>query len=100
QRAVDKWNRTIEKSGATELRLRLPHRRFHRHIGLYAGLPFDIDGNLVDTQGDWLPSEADKTYVASLMRPGPAPGQIAAWIAPPGKGINGKPFDFPYVISR
>ena len=41
QRATDKWNRTIERSGATDLRLSLPSRRFHRAIGLYAGMPFD-----------------------------------------------------------
>jgi benzoyl-CoA 2,3-dioxygenase component B len=105
QRAVDKWNRTIEKSGATDIRLRLPHRRFHRNIGLYAGLPVDVDGNLIDAaeharrRDGWLPSAADKAYVASLMQPVPAPGRIAGWIAPPTKGINGKPFDFPYVMS-
>ncbi len=106
QRAVDKWNRTIERSGVTELRLRLPHRRFHRNIGLYAGLPFDADGNFLDAAehhrraGEWLPTAADKAWVASLMQPVPPPGRIAGWIAPPAKGINGKPFDFPYVIRK
>jgi benzoyl-CoA 2,3-epoxidase subunit B len=104
QRAVDKWNRTIEKSGATELRLRLPHRRFHRHIGIYAGMPFDIDGTLIGEaefardRDRWLPSDADRTYIASLMQPVVKPGEIAGWIAPPPRGINGKGFDFEYVI--
>jgi benzoyl-CoA 2,3-dioxygenase component B len=31
------------------------------------------------------------------MQPSTAPGQIANWIAPPRKGINGQPFDFTYV---
>src|SRR5581483_5511571 len=34
QRAVNKWNRTIEAAGFSE-RLRLPHRRFHRQQGIY-----------------------------------------------------------------
>src|SRR5262249_31935990 len=44
QRAVDKWNRTLERAGVPEAdgRLRLPHRRFHRHQGIYAGHDFDI----------------------------------------------------------
>jgi benzoyl-CoA 2,3-dioxygenase component B len=103
QRAVDKWNRTIERSGATEQRLRLPHRRFHRAIGLYAGMPFDVDGNLVDRGeherrlGEWLPTDADRAYVQSLMSPVLERGKIASWIAAPSKGINGQGFDFEYV---
>jgi len=27
-------------------------------------------------------------------------GKIAGWIAPPGKGINGHPFDFEYIKFR
>jgi benzoyl-CoA 2,3-epoxidase subunit B len=104
QRAVDKWNRTIERSGATEERLRLPHRRFHRAIGIYAGMPFDPDGNLVERAdydrriaADWLPAAADRSFVASLMHPVVERGKIASWIAPPARGINGQPFDFEYV---
>jgi benzoyl-CoA 2,3-dioxygenase component B len=103
QRAVDKWNRTIERSGATSQRLRLPNRRFHRAIGLYAGLPFDVDGQLIERaawdarQAEWLPSAADRTLVESLMHPVTTPGKIASWIAPPSKGINGQGFDFQYV---
>jgi benzoyl-CoA 2,3-dioxygenase component B len=103
QRAVDKWNRTIERSGATEARLSLPSRRFHRAIGLYAGLPFDVRGELCAADelarrlGDWLPGDADRAYVQSLMRPVTERGKIASWIAPPTKGINGQPFDFEYV---
>ena len=39
----------------------------------------------------------DKTYVRSLMQPVLERGKIAAWIAPPRNGINGKPFDYDYV---
>jgi benzoyl-CoA 2,3-epoxidase subunit B len=103
QRAVDKWNRSIERSGATEVRLSLPSRRFHRAIGLYAGLPFDPAGNLIARedwdrrQGEWLPSAADKTFVQSLMHAVTERGKIASWIAPPSKGVNGQSFDFEYV---
>jgi len=102
QRAVDKWNRTLERAGVGE-RLRLPHRRFHRHQGIYAGQFYDIDGNLIDearfneSRDRWLPSEADRTHVQNLMHGVFERGKIAAWIAPPAKGINGNPFDFQYV---
>ncbi len=102
QRAVDKWNRTLERGGVGE-RLRLPHRRFHRHQGIYAGHFYDIDGNPIDEatwnarKDAWLPSEADRAYVQSLMHGVHERGKIAAWVAPPAKGINGNPFDFEYV---
>src|SRR5438105_15264890 len=62
QRAVDKWNRTLAKHGH-EPSLRLPHRRFHRHQGIYAGRWFDPDGNPLgeaefeSRKHAWLPSE-------------------------------------------
>jgi benzoyl-CoA 2,3-dioxygenase component B len=40
QRGVDRWNKHLEKAGLPA-RLVLPSKRFYRHIGLYAGLPFD-----------------------------------------------------------
>jgi benzoyl-CoA 2,3-dioxygenase component B len=102
QRAVDKWNRTLERAGLGE-RLRLPHRRFYRHIGIYADMPFDPDGNLLDRatwdarRDGWLPSESDRRYVQSLMHGERQPGKLSHWIAPPSKGINGQPFEFQYV---
>ncbi len=48
-------------------------------------------------EGDWLPTDVDKTYIRSLMRPVYERGKIAAWIAPPRHGINGQPFDYDYV---
>jgi benzoyl-CoA 2,3-epoxidase subunit B len=105
QRAVDKWNRTLAKAGLGESapQLRLPHRRFHRQIGLYANLPFDIDGNLLTgpewerRKGEWLPDASDRAFVQGLMQPVGERGKIAGWIAPPARGINGQPFDFEYV---
>jgi benzoyl-CoA 2,3-epoxidase subunit B len=104
QRAVDKWNRTLERAGiAADVRLRLPNRRFHRHQGIYAGHSFDLDGNLMAAEEferrkhEWLPSPSDIEYIESLMTPVHEPGKIAGWIAPPARGINGQPFEFEYV---
>ena len=47
---------------------------------------------------EWLPTDEDHGYVASLMGPVSEPGKIANWIAPPRAGIDGKaPLDFEYV---
>ncbi len=103
QRGLDKWNRTLEAHGI-DVKLTLPSRRFHRHIGIYADAWCDPSGNIVgkdafDKQRDsWLPSEADKTFVKSLMqKPIYDPKQMAGWIAAPRIGIKGRPVDFEYV---
>ena len=81
----------------------LPHPRFHRHVGEYAGHYFDIHGNLISREefeqrkSEWLPTMEDREYVRSLMHPVIEPGKIANWIAPPAAGIKGKPFEFEYV---
>ena len=46
---------------------------------------------------DWLPSDDDRAYVASLMGRVVAPGKFANWIAPPVMGINRLPVNFDYV---
>jgi benzoyl-CoA 2,3-dioxygenase component B len=101
-RGVKKWNRVLEKAGI-DFRFRLADRKFHRHIGIYSGHHFDIDGNLL-TDADWearkhqwIPSEKDREYVQSLMHPVYEHGKIANWIAPPRVGINKHPFDWEYV---
>jgi benzoyl-CoA 2,3-dioxygenase component B len=48
-------------------------------------------------RSEWLPTREDEAYVASLMKPVVEPGKFANWIAPPARGINGKPIDFEYV---
>ena len=103
QRGVDKWNRAIAAHGVP-FQLTLPSRRFHRQIGLYSGLHADPTGRLLtkeawEAQRDaWLPSEADKAYVKSLMqKPVFDPKQMAGWIAAPKQGIKGRPVDFEYV---
>ncbi len=109
QRAVDKWNRTIERllgDRAAGHKLRLPSRRFHRHIGTYsmqAGHYFDPEGNALsaaafaEQAGRWLPTAEDRAYLKEIQKPVLEPGKIANWVAPPARGINGQPFEFEYV---
>jgi benzoyl-CoA 2,3-dioxygenase component B len=102
QRAIDQWNKTLADHGLS-FRLSLPFRGFNRRIGLYANLGATPDGNLIPRdewerrKDEWLPSEADRSYVRSLSHGVLAPGKIANWIAPPSKGINNNPFEFEYV---
>ena len=102
QRGIDRWNKRIAEAGLS-CRLRLPSKRFHRHIGIYAELPFDADGGLRSREdwdkrrGEWLPTDADRAYVATLQKPVFTPGQIANWIAKPARGIRGLPFEYEYV---
>jgi benzoyl-CoA 2,3-dioxygenase component B len=46
---------------------------------------------------NWLPTDEDRAYVHSLMKPVTEPGKFANWIAPPARGINNQPVDFEYV---
>ncbi len=103
QRGVDKWNRSIAEAGIS-FELKLPSRRFHRKAGIYTGLHFDPQGNPLSREQwearreEFLPSEADETYVRSLMqKPVYDSKQMAHWIAPPARGIKGNPIDFEYV---
>jgi benzoyl-CoA 2,3-dioxygenase component B len=103
QRGVDKWNRAIAAHGVA-FELKLPSRRFHRHIGIYAGVWADLQGNLLakdeweKKKAEWLPSETDKAFVQSLMTKAVSdPGQMASWISAPKQGIKGRPVDFEYV---
>jgi len=102
QRAVDQWNRTLADHGI-DFRIALPFRGFNRSIGLYANLHTAPDGTLLSREewerrkDAWLPSDADRAYIASLMQPVYEPGKIAGWIAPPTKGINNLPLEFEYV---
>jgi benzoyl-CoA 2,3-dioxygenase component B len=102
QRGVDRWNKRLAEAGLSE-RLRLPSKRFYRHIGLYANLPFDPDGRPLRQdewdrrKSEWLPSDADREYVATLMKPVLEPGKIANWLGKPARGIKGLPFEHEYV---
>jgi benzoyl-CoA 2,3-dioxygenase component B len=102
QNGVNRWNKILESAGLPQ-RLRLPHVAFNRKVGAFSGIEATPDGQQIDgaewarRQGEWLPTDLDKTHVRSLMRPVHERGKIAAWIAPPRQGINGKPFDYDYV---
>jgi benzoyl-CoA 2,3-dioxygenase component B len=102
QRGVDRWNKRLTEAGIPA-RLRLPSKRFYRHIGIYADLPFDIDGKPLSKddwekrKGEWLPTDADRAYVATLQKPVTEVGKIANWIGKPARGIKGLPFEYEYV---
>ncbi|MCC6248274.1 MAG: benzoyl-CoA 2,3-epoxidase subunit BoxB, partial [Rubrivivax sp.] len=99
---VERWNKVIEKAGIP-VRLAVPHKAFHRQIGTLRDVKVAPDGRVVvDHEWNamveqWLPSDADRAYVASLMGRVTAPGKFAGWIAPPVMGINRQPVDFEYV---
>jgi benzoyl-CoA 2,3-dioxygenase component B len=96
------WNRIIARAGI-DYRIKLPHVAFNRHIGEFATIHADPDGNLL-SQEEWqrrrdqyLPTTADNLFIESLMRPVTEPGGFASWIAPPRAGIDGQPGNFEYV---
>jgi len=99
---VERWNKVIEKAGIP-FRLKVPHKAFHRQIGALKDVKVAPDGRVVSDAewnahvAQWLPTDADRAYVASLMGRVTAPGQFANWIAPPVMGINRQPVDFEYV---
>jgi benzoyl-CoA 2,3-dioxygenase component B len=99
---IDRWNKIIEKHGIG-FRLKAPHKAFHRRIGPLAAADIDPEGNVVSAAEwaasveRWLPSAADRAFVASLMGRVATPGRYANWIAPPARGINNQPADFAYV---
>ncbi len=102
ERGVARWNQIIKKQGV-DFWLKLPHRGFHRAIGVFADVRVSPDGRIISEaewdarKHDWLPTEEDKAFVQSLMYPVIEPGKFANWIAPPARGINGQPIDFEYV---
>jgi benzoyl-CoA 2,3-dioxygenase component B len=99
---VERWNKVIDKAGIA-LRLKVPHKAFHRNIGALAGAKVSPDGRVVSEAewkanvDAWLPSGSDRAFVASLMGRVVEPGKFAHWIAPPMMGINRQPVDFEYV---
>jgi benzoyl-CoA 2,3-dioxygenase component B len=99
---IGRWNKVIEKLGIP-FQLKLPHVAFHRHIGEFAGIKADVDGHILSDaewqkrKGEFLPSDDDRAFIESLMRPEIRPGTFAGWIAPPKVGIDNKPGEFEYV---
>ncbi len=81
----------------------LPSTRFRRNIGIWAGVPTDPSGKPIPQEefnariAGWLPSEGDQAYILSLMHGVYEPGKMAAWVAPPDRGINNNPVAYEYV---
>jgi benzoyl-CoA 2,3-dioxygenase component B len=104
ERALARWNKIIREA-AIGFELKLPHRGFRRSIGEFAGVNVTVDGQIVSEaewnrqQSEWLPTQADREFVASLMKPVTTAGQFASWIAPPARGINHQLLDFEYVTA-
>ena len=99
---VGRWNKVLEKAGIPT-RLVVPHKAFNRRIGALAGIRMSPEGRVVSEEewkaheAEWLPSDADRAFVSSLMGRVVEPGKFAHWIAPPAMGINKQPVDFEYV---
>jgi len=87
QMGVNRWNKVIKDFGIN-FELILPEKKFNRHVGQYAEM-FINDG--------MLPTQSDRAYVSSLMKPVLQPGKFANWIAAPAKGINNQSVDFEYI---
>ena len=72
---VKRWNRILEAAGLPQ-RLYLPHVAFNRKVGAYAGIEASPQGERLSAeewrlrQGEWLPTDVDKTHVRSLMQTG------------------------------
>jgi benzoyl-CoA 2,3-dioxygenase component B len=99
---VGRWNKVIEGLGIP-FQIKLPHVAFHRHIGEFSSIKADVNGNLLSDadwqtrRGEFLPSDSDRDFIESLMKPQTEIGKFAGWIAPPKVGIDNKPGDFEYV---
>ena len=104
-KALEKWNKELSTHHIHQP-LTLPHKRFNRFVGEYMNYSFDPLGNLISNEDwqaqchDWLPTSEDRQFIKSLMIPVTEEGKVAAWIAQPGKGINGQSIDFQYVFMR
>ena len=99
---IARWNKIIDRLGI-RTKLKAPHKAFNRRIGPLAAATVDPDGDIVSAKEweaqreRWLPTAADRAFVASLMGRVVEPGRFANWIAPPPRGVNMRPVDFEYV---
>jgi benzoyl-CoA 2,3-dioxygenase component B len=104
ERALARWKKIIREAGLA-FELKLPHRGFRRSIGEFASVQVTPDGQIVSEAEwqrqtpDWIPTQADREFVASLMKRVTAPGEFASWISPPVRGINHQALDFEYVTA-
>ncbi len=101
-RGVTRWNRMIRKAGH-DFEIKLPSTRFRRSVGPWATTTVDPEGKAITPEEfeahrtEWLPTEADRAFVKSVMQQVTEPGKMAGWIAPPDRGINSQPVDYEYV---
>ncbi len=99
---VRRWNMTIQRAGYA-VELTLPSTRFRRGIGTWANVPTNPAGQRISHEAyvrqmnDWIPTDADRAHVKSLMQRVVEPGRMAGWIAPPDRGINNQPAVCEYV---
>jgi benzoyl-CoA 2,3-dioxygenase component B len=99
---VTRWNMAVKRAGVP-FEFKLPSTRFRRNVGAWSGLHTDPQGNPITAaefeakKAEWLPTEDDIRFVKSLMQRVTEPGKMAAWIAPPDRGINAQPVEYEYV---
>ena len=99
---IKRWNMMIQRAGY-EVEITLPSTRFNRSIGAWANVPTDPTGRRISAEARaqglpiWLPTEADRAHVRSLMQRVVEPGKMAGWLAPPDRGINNQPSAYEYV---
>jgi benzoyl-CoA 2,3-dioxygenase component B len=66
---VGRWNKVLDKAGLPQ-RLVVPHKAFNRKIGALAGIRMSPEGRVVGEdewkahEAEWLPSAADRAFVA------------------------------------
>ena len=99
---LKRWNRLLERSGF-DVRVTLPSARFNRAIGVWSAVRCDPSGAQLSAEeferrkDEWLPSVSDRAFVHGIMQRVVAPGRMAAWIAPPERGINNLAIGYEYV---
>lgn len=99
---VTRWNMAIKRAGV-DFELSLPNSRFRRSVGAWSAAHTDPQGNPISEaefnarKDEWLPNDADKTFIHSLMQRVTEPGKMAGWIAPPDRGINANAVEYEYV---
>ena len=102
EKVIEKWNHALEEEGSSE-RVTLPSSRFHRRQGIYSDHHYNPQGEPISAEefeanrSRWLPSDADRAYVSSLMKAVYEPGKMANWIAAPRRGINNMPVEYEYI---
>jgi benzoyl-CoA 2,3-epoxidase subunit B len=102
QLGITRWNKVVARAGVP-FELKLPHKGFHRKIGNFAHAHISPAGDVLTAEqwnehaAEWLPSDADRAFVLSLMKPVTEPGKLASYIAAPRVGLGGKPIEFEYV---